>query len=179
MLALLISACGESPRRAGWLVATSRDGTVALELPRSYQREGTRDYWVASAADGASRRFRLWRGPTAMRDPARPPGFPEPIGPWENGCGAGARATDVGCIVDRSKWQGQVNGRSFVIETGRLEGAMSSARVTFGVRAQWLQANGDTVGLEGAASDSTGLAELRRIATTLRPASQSARPNER
>lgn len=170
-LAFLCVACGESSRPAGWVVATSRDGTVALEMPPSYRREGTRDYWVAISVAEASRRFGLWRAPSAMPDPAHPPGLPEPISPWDNGCGTQATATDIGCIVNRSKWRGRVDGRSFVVETGRLEGAMSPGRAFLTVRAKWLRAGGDTVGFEGVASDSSGLSELRRIATTLRPAS--------
>src|SRR5690349_12749683 len=100
-LACLAIACGRSSSPPGWISATSRDGSIALDLPPSYQREGTRDLWRVSRSDEGTRRFGLWRGPTPMADPGRAEGMPQPLSPWENGCGVEARATDVGCIIDR------------------------------------------------------------------------------
>jgi hypothetical protein len=169
-LAFLAIACGQPSRPPNWVSATSRDGSIALDLPAMYQREGSRDSWSASPNHEGTRRFGLWRAPAPMPDPGRPQGMPVPLGPWENGCGAAAQVTDVGCIVDRSQWRGKSDGRTFVIETGRLEGAMSPSRSVLAIHAEWLRAVGDTVGFDGAAADSAGLAELREIATSLRPA---------
>ena len=170
-LAFLAIACGHSSRPADWVSTKSRDGSIALDLPAMYRREGTRDSWIATLSDESTRRFGLWRAPTPMADPGRAQGMPVSLSPWENACGAEAQVTDVGCIVDRSQWRGKIDGRTFVVETGRLEGAMSPGRSVLAIHAEWLRAIGDTVGFDGAAADSAGLAELREIATSLRPVS--------
>ncbi len=166
----LLLACGRQSPPPGWASATSRDGTIALDLPATYRREGASDYWVSDPSGSAQRSLGLVRLSTSLNEPESADGNPEPVGPWDNGCGTEARATDVGCIVDRSRWEGQIGGRHFVIETGRLEGASSTRSTVLSLRASWERGDGDTVRLDGAVSDSAGLEELRLIAGTLRRA---------
>lgn len=166
----LLLACGRQSPPPGWVSATSRDGTIALDLPATYRREGASDYWVSDPSGRSQRSLGLLRLSTSLNEPESAHGIPEPVSPWENGCGTEARATDVGCIVDRSRWQGELGGRHFVIETGLLEGASSTHSTVLSLRASWAWGDGDTVRLEGAVSDSAGLEELRHIAGTLRRA---------
>ncbi len=166
----LLLACGRQSPPPGWVSATSRDGTIALDLPTTYRREGASDYWVSDPSGRSQRSLGLVRRSPSLNEPASAYGIPEPVGPWENGCDTETSATDVGCIVDRSRWEGELGGRHFVIETGRLEGASSTRSTVLSLRASWERGDGDTVRLEGAASDSAGLEELRQIAGTLRSA---------
>lgn len=164
LLAVLSAGCDPSGRDPAWVTATSRDATVSIDLPLSYQREGVSDTWVVPAPDGVPRRVSVRFSGAGV--PGEPPVPPEP---WENGCGPAAEFSDIGCVIERTRTETRLAGRPLVIETGRhVEGGFSLAS-PFGLRATWQRGPTDTVRLEGIVPDSAGLAELREIAESLRP----------
>ena len=161
---------GES-HPAGWVTASSRDGSIVFELPPDYARDGSGDSWTAPAgASGLARRLSLTRRPVQTPDPAWPLNLPRPVDAWENGCGAAAKATDVGCVVDRSRMDTTVARRPYVIEAGRLAESGWGRDGAFVLRGDWARPAGDTVRLTGGGGDRASVEEMRRIALSLRAA---------
>lgn len=177
LLSVMLLACSppSSKERKTGRQSVAR-AAASLEIPSEYQWDAPSNTWRSADSSGTRSWFQLIRRNAMSGQNAVESAVPRPLDAWENGCGPQARVTDVGCIADRRHESRMLDGRALVIETGQLKDMQSTIRTRLALRARWIRSPRETLVFDGAAADSAGLAQLYRIATSLRADSSERAP---